>query len=51
LKGGAVRSAQYTDKRQQAQKLKAEGINNTQIAKQLGVDRKTVRRWLGGVGQ
>lgn len=51
LKGGAVRSAQYADKRQQAQKLKDSGINNTQIAKQLGVDRKTVRRWFVGVGQ
>lgn len=44
-KGGAVRSAKYTDKRQEAQKLKAEGMNNTQIAKQLGVSRMTVIRW------
>jgi hypothetical protein len=49
-KGGAVRSAQYADKRQEAQKLKAKGMNNTQIGQELGVDRKTVRRWLG-VGQ
>lgn len=44
-KGGAVRSAKYADKRQEAQKLKAEGMNNTQIAKQLGVSRMTVIRW------
>jgi hypothetical protein len=49
LKGGAVRTAQYADKRQEAQKLKAEGMNNTQIAKQLGVSRITVSRWFNGV--
>jgi len=48
-KGGAVRSAQYADKRQEAVKLKAEGMNNTQIAKQLGVSRITVSRWFNGV--
>ncbi|MFN7100857.1 MAG: helix-turn-helix domain-containing protein [Flavobacterium sp.] len=37
-------------KREQATQLKAKGMNNTQIAKQLEVDRKTIRRWLG-VGQ
>ncbi|WP_373885810.1 helix-turn-helix domain-containing protein [Acinetobacter sp. YH16049] len=40
----------YSVKREQAIQLKANGMNNTQIAKQLEVDRKTVRRWLG-VGQ
>ena len=49
-KGGAVRSAQYAELRIQAKKLHEQGLNNTQITKQLGVDRKTVRRWLG-VGQ
>ncbi|WP_373466448.1 replication initiation protein [Acinetobacter soli] len=49
-KGGAVRSAQYEPLRQKAMELKEQGLNNTQIGKQLGVDRKTVRRWLG-VGQ
>jgi hypothetical protein len=44
-KGGTARAAKYQDKRQQAQQFKAQGLNNTQIAKQLGVDRKTVRRW------
>ena len=48
-KGGAVRSAQYADKRQEAQKLKAGGMNNTQIAKQLEVSRITVSRWFNGV--
>lgn len=51
LKGGAVRSALYQDKRQQAQKLKADGMNNTQIAKLLEVDRKTIQRWFSRVGQ
>lgn len=44
-KGGKARSMQYTDQREQAQRLKVEGLNNTQIAKKLGVDRKTVGRW------
>ncbi|WP_436914146.1 replication initiation protein [Acinetobacter schindleri] len=48
-KGGAVRSAQYEPKRQEAAKLKADGMNNTQIAKQLGVSRITVSRWFNGV--
>lgn len=48
-KGGAVRSAQYQPKRIEAAQLKAEGLNNTQIAKQLGVSRMTVIRWLEGV--
>lgn len=50
-KGGASRSAQYADARIRAQQLKAQGMNNTAIAKELGVDRKTVRRWFSKVGQ
>lgn len=49
-KGGAVRSAKYEPLRQKAVELKEQGLNNTKIGKQLGVDRKTVRRWLE-VGQ
>jgi hypothetical protein len=49
LKGGAVRSAQYADQREQAKQLKENGMNNTQIAKQLNVTRMTVFRWLNGV--
>ena len=45
-KGGTARSIQYHDKRQQAQQLKANGMNNTQIAKQLGVHRNSVNTWL-----
>lgn len=45
LKGGAVRSAQYQDKRKQAQQLKAQGLNNTEIAKKLKVTRMTIVRW------
>lgn len=48
-KGGAVRSAQYQPKRIEAAQLKTEGMNNTQIAKQLGVSRMTVIRWFEGV--
>lgn len=50
-KGGASRSAKYSDSRIKAQQLKAQGMNNTAIAKELGVDRKTVRRWFSKVGQ
>ena len=49
-KGGKAKGDAYSVKREQAVQLKASGMNNTQIAKQLEVDRKTVRRWLG-VGQ
>lgn len=45
-KGGKVRSAKYEAKRKLAVRLKADGINNTEIAKQLGVKRMTVFRWL-----
>lgn len=48
-KGGAVRSAQYAELRIQAKKLHEQGLNNTQIAKQLNVARMTVIRWLDGV--
>ena len=48
-KGGAVRSAQYTELRIQTKQLHEQGMNNTQIAKQLGVNRRTVIRWLEGV--
>ena len=34
--GGAVRSSQYQDKRQQAKLLHEQGVNKTQIANQLG---------------
>lgn len=45
LKGGVARSAQYADARIKAQQLKKQGMNNTQIAKKLGVTRMTVVRW------
>ena len=45
LKGGAIRSAQYQDKRKQAQHLKAQGMTNTAIAKEVGVTRMTIVRW------
>jgi hypothetical protein len=47
--GGKARSAQFSDIRQEALKLHLQGINNTQIAKQLNVSRMTINRWLKGV--
>ncbi|MEG0320554.1 MAG: primase C-terminal domain-containing protein [Niameybacter sp.] len=46
-KGGIARSAKYTDLREQALQLKVSGANNTQIAKQLGVSRRTIINWFG----
>lgn len=50
-KGGKAKGAAYALKREQALKLKADGLNNTEIAKQLEIDRKTVTRWITEVGQ
>ena len=44
--GGKARSNIYIDKRQKALQLNIDGMNKTQIAKELDVDRKTVARWL-----
>lgn len=49
-KGGKAKGQAYASKREQAILLKVNGMNNTQIAKHLEVDRKTICRWLG-VGQ
>ena len=49
--GGKAKAEAYNAKRAQAVRLKAKGLNNTQIAKQLGVARYTVIRWLDGVSQ
>lgn len=46
-KGGTVRSMQYSDLRVQAKQLKQQGMNNTEIAKKLGVTRRTIINWLG----
>ena len=46
LTGGKVRSAKYEIKRKKALHLKAKGLNNTEIAKQLGVHRNSVNTWL-----
>lgn len=45
-KGGKVRSDKYEVKRKQVKHLKTKGMNNTEIAKELGVDRRSVIRWL-----
>ena len=47
--GGKARSQQYSDMRQQAVKLHIQGVNNTQIAELLKVNRRTIIRWLQGV--
>lgn len=47
--GGKARSAQYSDLRDEALKLHVQGVNNSQIAEQLKVSRRTVIRWLRGV--
>jgi DNA-binding NarL/FixJ family response regulator len=46
-KGGKAKGHAYTDRKNQAVQLKAEGMNNTQIAKQLGVSRRTIINWFG----
>jgi len=48
-KGGKTRSAKYDAKRKLALRLKAQGKNNTEIAKQLDVTRMTVFRWFNEV--
>ena len=47
--GGKARSSQYSDIRQEALKLHIQGVNNTQIAELLKVNRRTIIRWLQGV--
>ncbi|MDY6458107.1 replication initiation protein [Acinetobacter faecalis] len=46
-KGGKARSNKYQIKRAQAYKLKEQGMNNTAIAKELEVTRRTIINWLG----
>ncbi|MFK7065282.1 replication initiation protein [Acinetobacter baumannii] len=46
-KGGKAKGEAYSFKREQAVKLKEQGMNNTQIAKQLSVTRRTIINWLG----
>ncbi|MFH7767712.1 replication initiation protein [Acinetobacter sp. BSP-28] len=48
-KGGKAKGETYAVKREQAMQLKASGMNNTQIAKQLNVSRITIIRWFNGV--
>lgn len=49
--GGKAKGEAYSVKRKQAVSLKAKGLSNTEIAKQLDVARYTVIRWLDGVSQ
>lgn len=50
-KGGKAKGKAYASKRELAMQLKETGLNNTQIAEQLGVARYTVIRWFDGVSQ
>lgn len=45
-KGGKARSDQYNDKRVMAQEMELKGYPKAKIARELGVDRRTVGRWL-----
>ena len=45
-KGGAARSDKYQEQRARAQELRAQGMNKSQIAKQLNISRQTVINWL-----
>ena len=45
-KGGKARSAKYSEKRQKAMQLSKQGINKSEIARKLGVTRRTVINWL-----
>lgn len=47
--GGKAKGEAYNAKRKEAVRLKASGLNNTEIAKKLDVARMTVFRWLEGV--
>jgi len=47
-KGGKAKGQAYATKREQAAQLKANGMNNTQIAAQLEISRITVSRWFNG---
>lgn len=49
-KGGLSRSATYTDQKAKAFAMKQSGLNNTQIAKELGLNRRTIIRWLNSLG-
>ena len=49
--GGKAKGKAYNAKRTQAVQLKEQGLNNSQIAKQLGVARYTIIRWLDEVSQ
>ena len=44
-KGGKAKGHAYTEKREQAVALKAEGLSYTQIAEQLKVARRSVINW------
>lgn len=48
-KGGAVRSAQYEPKREQAIQMKADGITIKVISEELGVHRNSVSAWVKGM--
>jgi len=48
-KGGAIRSAQYEPKREQAVQMKADGMTIKAISEKLGVHRNSVSAWVKGM--
>jgi hypothetical protein len=49
-KGGKARSDQYASKKAKAVLLKQAGKNNTEIAKELDVSRRTLINWFNSIG-
>ena len=48
-KGGAIRSAQYEPKREQAIQMKSDGMTIKEISKKLGVHRNSISTWTKGM--
>ena len=45
--GGKAKGKSYEDKREKARQMHAEGINKSEIARTLGISRRTAINWLG----
>lgn len=49
-KGGVARAEKYSDQRVKAVAMRNEGRNNTEIANELGISRRTVINWFKSLG-
>lgn len=49
-KGGRAKGKSYDEKRQQAKELYEQGLNKSEIARRLGVSRRSVINWLSNLG-